>query len=334
MLRIGIVGAGTRGRMYLRALRTVPGVEVAAVADASLPTAEAIARDLGVRTYPSHTALFHGERLDAVVIATPDFAHRTPALDAARAGLHLLIEKPLASTVEDATAIRDAVDAAGVQCMVAFENRWNPAFVRARAAIDSGTVGDVVAQSAHLSNTYAVPLSMLAWSAQSSPGWFLMPHTVDLAIWLSGKRPARVYGTGFRGQLARRGIDTWDGIHALLTFEDGTSATLESLWVLPESMPSVVDFKYRLIGSDAALYIDQQDQGLWYAGERLEFPATSVLEVDGTPQGFPTWMAISFARSLLAGKVVSPGVDHGLLVTRIVQAIHESAEDLEPRWFS
>ncbi len=331
MLRIGIIGAGTRGRMYLRALRTVPGVEVTAVADASLPTAEAIARDLGVRTYPSHTALFNGERLDAVVIATPDFAHRTPALDAARAGLHLLIEKPLASTVEDATAIRDAVDTAGVQCMVAFENRWNPAFVRARAAIDSGTVGDVVAQSAHLSNTYTVPLSMLAWSAQSSPGWFLMPHTVDLAIWLSGKRPARVYATGFRGQLARRGIDTWDGIHALLTFEDGTSATLESLWVLPESMPSVVDFKYRLIGSDAALYIDQQDQGLWYAGERLEFPATSVLDVDGTPQGFPSWMAITFARNLLAGKALSPGVDHGLLVTQVVQAIHESLVDGLPR---
>ncbi|MBA2364724.1 MAG: Gfo/Idh/MocA family oxidoreductase [Chloroflexia bacterium] len=331
MLRIGIVGAGTRGRMYLRALRTVPDVAVAAVAENSPRAAEAIERDLAVPTYPSHEALFAGERLDAVVIATPDFAHRTPALDAARAGLHLLIEKPLANTVEDATAIRDAVHAAGVQCMVAFENRWNPAFVRARAAIDAGAVGNVLSQSAHLSNTYAVPLSMLSWSAQSSPGWFLMPHTVDLAIWLSGKRPARVYATGFRGELARRGVDTWDGIHALLTFEDGTSATLESLWVLPDSMPSVVDFKYRVIGSHAALYIDQQDQGLWSAGERLRFPGTTVLDVDGTPQGFPTWMAVSFARSLLAGAALSPGVEHGLLITHVVQAIHECLVDGSPR---
>ena len=329
MLRVGIVGAGIRGRMYTRALRQVPGVEVVALCDPSEHVRREVKDAFGVAVYPTHEDLF-AEPLDAAIVATPDFAHYGPVVDAAAAGLHLLVEKPLAMDMDEAVAMREAIQAAGVQCMVAFENRWSPPFMRARQQVEEGVVGDVISQTARLSNVYDVPTKMLSWSARSSPGWFLMPHTVDLALWLSGKQPVKVYATGVKGQLAARGIDTWDAVHALVNFADGTVASFESLWVLPDSMPSMVDFKYELVGSQSALFLQQQDQMLWLAGDRLTFPKTMSFELDGAPQGSASWMTMSWARTLLAGERLSPGVDDGLLVSRVVHAVHESLDTGTP----
>ncbi|MDQ3856023.1 MAG: gfo/Idh/MocA family oxidoreductase, partial [Chloroflexota bacterium] len=147
---------------------------------------------------------------------------------------------------------------------------------------------------------------------------------------LGGKRPVKVYATGFKRELRTRGVDTWDAIHALVTFEDGTTASLESLWVLPDSMPSVIDLKYQLVGSRSALFIDQQDQMLWSAGDRFSFPGTLTPEVEGRPRGFPAWMAESFARRLMAGEPLTPGLEEGVRVTEIVAAIHLSLETGQP----
>ena len=330
MLRIGIVGAGTRGQLYARALRAVPGVEIAGIADSSPEAAQRAQQALGVRAYPSHHELFGQPSLDAAVIATPDFAHYAPALDAIHAGLHLLIEKPLATDVQQAYELRDAARAAGVQCMVAFENRWNPAFVRAHELVRTGAIGEVLTQSVRLSNSYAVPMQMLSWSRLTSPAWFLMSHTVDLAIWLSGKRPRTVYATGFKRELAARGVDTWDAVHALLTFADGTTANLESLWILPEAMPTVVDFTYELVGSRSALVVDQPPHTHLVDAQHSRWLPTSVVEVDGRLQGFPTWMSEAFARRLLDGVPLNPTIEEGVLVTEVVQAIHDSLGDGMP----
>lgn len=326
MLRIGIVGAGTRGRMYARVLAGLPGVEVAGLAEPARETAERARRELGAAVYASHVELYARARPDAVIVATPDFAHREPAVDAARAGLHLLVEKPLSNDLDEGLAIRDAVAAAGVGCMVAFENRWNPAFVRGKEAVDAGTLGDVLVQAARLSNPYAVPERMLPWSARSSPGWFLMPHTVDLALWLSGKRPARVYAVGFKRELAARGIDTWDAIQALLTFEDGTTASFESLWILPASSPSLVDFRYELVGSRGALSVDQSEHGVRVLGDAVSYPNALILDVDGRPRGFTAWMVEAWIGALAEGREPEAGVEQGVLVTRVVRAIHDSLE--------
>lgn len=331
MVRIGIVGAGTRGRLYARSLHEFQGAKVVGICDPSATERARVAAEFPFEVYQSHQELLGNEQLDAVIVATPDFAHLQAALDAAHAGLHMLIEKPLATSVEDAHVIRDAVRASRVQCMVAFENRWNPVFLRAHELVLSGSVGEVLSQTARLSNSYSVPTQMLNWSSQTSPGWFLMPHTVDLALWLSKKQPSKVYATGFKRELHAKGIDTWDAIHALLTFTDGTIANLESLWIMPDSMPSVVDFKYELVGSRSAIYADQQDQMLRVASEDFSFPRTLPLEVDGHPQGPPVWMATYFVRKLLCGEPVSPNVNQGVLVTEVVQAIHDSLVEGTPQ---
>ncbi|HEY64130.1 MAG TPA: Gfo/Idh/MocA family oxidoreductase [Caldilineae bacterium] len=329
MIRVGIVGMGIRGMMYARAVNESGLGRVEAVCDISERSRES-AKALDIPVYASHQELYERATLDAVIIATPDFAHREPAVDAAARGLHLMIEKPLATSLEDAAAIRDAVRDAGVRCMIAFENRWNPAFVQARAAIARGEVGAVRWINARLNDTIWVPTGMLGWAARSSPGWFLLPHIADLAMWLSGARPRRVYAAGLRGQLSERGVDTWDALHVLVEWEPPMTTVFEVAWTLPESLPNVYDFKFELVGESGALFIDTQDQMVHQAGERWTYPGTLVSEIDGRLQGFPIWMTQRWLRGLAEGADLEPGVDQGYAVTRLCWAAHRSAEVGEP----
>jgi predicted dehydrogenase len=325
MLRIGVVGLGTRGRTFTYILKNYPGVEVVAGADPVEATRAKAQQETGLeKLYTDYREMYSAEKLDAVIVATPDHLHTQAAVDAAKAGLHLMIEKPLATTVADAAAIRNAVKENKVNCFVAFGNRWNIAFASLKQQIAEGQFGDILLQSVRLSNVKGVA-GKLNWNPPSSPGWFLMAHTVDLGLWLSGKKPVRVYGAGFKKELVSMGYDTWDSLQGTVTFDDGTSAVFESSWVLPNSFPSGIDFKYHIVGSKGAANLDQTDQGVHLALERYTYPGTTHARFDGQVHGFTAWMAQSFARQLIDGNFVGPTVDEGYTVTRVVEAVHESA---------
>jgi predicted dehydrogenase len=323
MLDIGVVGAGIRGRMFAGALRQLPDVRVVAVADPS-PAGADLAAELGATAYPSHRELLAAHDLAGLVVATPDFAHRDAAVDAAKAGVGLLVEKPLATDVEQAREIEAAVAAAGVPAMVAFENRWNPRFVVVRQEVESGALGDVLFQCAHLNDTRYVPREMLSWADRTTPAWFLMPHTVDLGLWLSGRTPATVYATGLRRELAGAGIDTYDGVHALVTLDDGTTLALQSHWVLPESYPSVFDFRYEIVGAKAAVRVEGADEGVHLAGASLRWLHHATVERGGRVVGVAAEIARDFEELLNGRPVEVPTLAEGVRVTTVVAAIHES----------
>ncbi len=326
MLRVGIVGAGLRGRLFADALAGRPGVTVVGFAEPSPRAAERTRTDTGLAVVATHTDLLADLAPDAVVVATPDPAHRAVAVDVASAGVDLLVEKPLATTLADAHAIADAVHASGVRCLVGFENRWNPHALRAAAAVHSGEIGAPVTSSATLSNAYSVPEHMLSWAAQSSPAWFLMPHTVDLLTWLTRRTPVSVAAVGSSGVLRARGIDTRDVVHALLTFDDGTTASLTSAWVLPDAGDGIVDFRFSVIGTTGSVSADLGHQGLTVVADRYrsEWPLGG--RVGRAPVGPAAWMVQDFVAGLLDGADLGPGVDDGLLVTRTICAVEQAIE--------
>lgn len=322
MVTIGIVGAGLRGRMFAEALEGQPNVTVIGLAEPSATVAEEARAATGLPVTASHSELLGAFDPDAVIVATPDFAHRQIAVDVADAGKHLLIEKPVATTMDDARAIAAAVHRAGVRCLVGFENRWNPHVVQAKAAM--ANLGRPITASATLSNSFFVPTTMLSWAAQSSPAWFLLPHTLDLVLWLTGRKPEAVSAVGSRGVLAQRGIDTWDVVHALVTFDDGSTATLSSAWTLPDAGDGIVDFRFQVIGTEGSVTADLSHQGLTVVSDKHR----SVWPVSGrigrSQVGPAVWMVQNFAAGLVDGGDLGPGIDHGVLVTQIICAIEDS----------
>jgi predicted dehydrogenase len=325
--RVGIVGLGIMGQLYADALQRNPRARVTAVADPVGDRRQFARQAYGCRVFDGYEEMYAAGAADLVIITVPDFMHRDPVIKAAQAGLHILIEKPFATTVSDAGAMVEAIDKASVKCMVEFFNRWSPPFTAAKMAVERGDLGEIVSLSVELNDAISVPTEMLKWSARSSPAWFLMSHTGDLATWISGKKPATVLAQGVKKLLAARGIDTYDLIEALVEYPDGTLGRFTNSWVLPNGMPILYELKMRIVGSKAAIDIDTSDQELHLISqERLTHPVTAWGDILGRYVGHPYTMLAAFIDNVADGTQPLVGPLDGWENTVFVAAVHESLE--------
>jgi predicted dehydrogenase len=327
MIRTAIVGMGIRGHLFAQGLKQNPDAELLAVCDLDRDVATKAGEDWGVPGHQDFARLLQAQRPDAVLICTPDFAHREAVIAAAKVGAHVMVEKPLATSLEDAEAMLQAVKGAGITCQVAFENRWNPPFVKIKQAVERGELGDISLVNAKLNDTLFVPTRMLSWASKSSVGWFLLPHVVDLAIWLSGKEPSQVYAVANKTVLPALGVDTYDTICTMLSFHGGMQAMFETTWVLPESSPAIFDFKFEILGDRGVMHVDAQDQMLHQSTERFTYPGTLVVDAYGKTRGFPLDMLDSFIDSVRSGTPPLATAEEGYQVTRVISAVHQSIQN-------
>jgi len=324
--QVVVVGGGIRGSMFAATVQQHPDAALVALCDPSPSVRERNAQTLGVPVYADlHAMLAAHPEATAAIIATPDFAHRDAAVDCASRGLDLLVEKPLATTSDDAEAIRAAADAAGSRVVVGFENRWNQKFIEVRDQLSQGTAGRTVTQVVNLNDTRWVPTSMLSWAAQSSPAWFLMPHSLDLTMWLTGTTPVEVFARGTRRILPGLGVDTWDAVSASFLMSDGSTVVLNSSWVLPESAPSVFDFRYELQAEHTAYHLDISYDGVTrYDPNGVSWLQFGVHERHGRLEGIPIDMARDFIAALNGEPRDLPDAAHGCLVTAAIEGVHTS----------
>ncbi len=251
-VRVGIIGAGIWGTNHALALTTHPGCSVAVICDRD----QARARRAGERFGCAWTTSLDdvaASDVEAVTVATPDHLHREPVVAMLGAGKHVMVEKPLATTVADGLAMVEAAAQAGRHLMVDFHARWHPLFMGAKSYVDRGELGAPVMAYARLSDTIYVPTEMLTWSGHSGPEWFLFPHTMDVVRWLFGRNPMEVMAKGYRGVLDGRGIACWDAIQAMVEFEGGAFCTFETSWILPNSYSNVVNNRLSIYGEKGGL---------------------------------------------------------------------------------
>jgi len=328
-LRVGVIGVGLQGRSHLACYAALPQVEIAAVADVDGDRAREVAEKFAIaRWYASCEEMLEDAPLDAISVATPDDAHRDPCLAAAAHGKHILVEKPLATTVADGEAIVDAAREAGVRLMVNFSNRWQLPMILAREAIERGEMGDPVYAYARLSNTLSVPTEMLrGWSARTRLPFWLMSHTVDRVRWLFGREAVRVYAASRSGVLESLGFATPDAYVATVEFEGGALACFESCWILPNSLPSVVDNRMELIFTGGTLEFDAGDMCLHQA-TAAGYKRAGVLwtQAGGEPRGFVLEAIRHFVECIRSGQAPGPSAADGLAVLRITAAIVDSAQ--------
>jgi predicted dehydrogenase len=326
MIKFGIVGMGLRGKLFADTIEQNRYAKLVAISDLSEDSLKYGAERYGVQGYTDVAAMIRDADLDAIVVATPDYLHKEPVMLAAAKGLHMMVEKPFSTSVSEAEEMYAAVKRAGVKCMVAFENRWSAPFVNVSQAVRNGEIGSIININSRLNDTIYVPTKMLKWSRGSSPGWFLLAHSTDMACYLKGVKPVKVYAAGTKKKLVSMGIDTYDSIQTVVTFEDDTNASFTTSWILPESMPLIVDFKYEIIGEDGAFYIDLHDQMVHQAGAVYKHVPTLGTPVNGLLLGPPSHMLNAFIDNVRLDTEPLAGPDDGLLNTRLVDAIHRSIE--------
>ncbi len=329
MIRLGLIGAGTMGRLYAKAFAQHPGTTVNAICDLD----ESAARNLGgqfdvANVFTSYERMLAETPLDAVIVATPDFAHRDPVIAALDAGKHVLCEKPMATTVEDCRLMVDAADRSGKQLMINFGNRHRPASHFLKERVASGELGPIEYVYMRL-NEKRGKTGTLAWAEKTSPLWFLLSHVTDYVRWLIDAEIVEVYGLGYTGFLKReQGLDTPDTMVFLVKFDNGASATLESSWILPESYPRVVDLQIEVIGERGMVQHDFIEQGLRsFTQAAVDIPWDwGAPGPDGRETGWWIDSCHYFIHCLATGQRAKPDGRDGLAVVAALVAMQQSYE--------
>lgn len=316
-LGAAVIGVGIYGVNHARVYREHPDTELVAVWSRSERRARQVGRDYQCRWTTDLDTLADDPRIHLVSVATPDFCHTEPVLKMLAAGKHVLVEKPMATSVAECRRMMEAAERAGLKLMVNFHNRWYPSLVKARQLIEQGHIGKPVMAFIRLSDRIEVATEWLSWAGRSGPEWFLMPHTVDLARWLMGQEVRRVFATGRKGVLSGQGIDAYDAVQAQLVMEDGV-VTLESSWILPPGWRAVIQMSVDVQGTEGKLDIVSDQEGLQLSHTRLDTP----LFLDPwTTEKLPIEAFISSVRD---DTPVPVPAREGLVCTAVLEAIAES----------
>jgi len=331
VIRFGVIGTGIMGEKHAHAYFQSEKATLVATCDLNLERAREVGKRYGAEAfYTDYREMLARSDLDAVAVATPDFAHREPVVAALEAGKDVIAEKPLATTLEDADKMVEAVRRSGRKLMVNFGNRMRPQHRMTKAMIQKGDLGELRYAYAKLSNTLYVPTKMLSWSGRSSPTWFLLSHMVDMVRWFFNSEAVRVYASKTEGLLKSRGIDTHDTLVAIVDFANGATACFETSWILPESLPTTVDHRIEVTGTKGAIRIDQFEQGIQTYTDRASFPSSGSADLDYKTVDWWLDSVNYFIHCLEKDLKPKPDVEDGRAVTKIILAMLESAEKRKP----
>jgi UDP-N-acetylglucosamine 3-dehydrogenase len=328
-LDVAVIGLGRIGYPYARILSQLPQAGLAAVCDLEPQTAEQVGRELGVPAYTDfHQMLEAQPAIRAVCVCTSDPAHREPCVAAAQRGKHILVEKPLALTIEDGTAILQAAETAGVKLMVGHILRFDPRYAAARQAVVEGKIGEPIHAFARRNNLLA---SGRRLSGRTSVLFFLGIHDIDMLLWCLNARPKSVFAAASRKLMADLGVD--DTIFLLLEFDNGVVACLETSWVLPDSSLATLDARLEIVGTRGVVYVDIHGQGLTVVEEeRMDRPDTMYGPVvHGQVAGILKEEIAHFLACVQADREPLITGRMGLEAVRVVMAAHRSLETGQPQ---
>src|SRR5262245_59066552 len=192
-VKVGLVGSGFVADLHAAAFQVLPDVEVVAVASPTPGKAKHFARERGIpNAFEDYRDLLALKEIELITLALPNDLHARVTLDAARAGKHVVCEKPLCRTLEEADQMIDGCRQAGVLLLYAEELCFAPKYVRAKTLVDEGALGRpfLVKQS----EEHFGPHSAWFWDVNRSGGGVLLDmgcHSIEYARWVFGKPPVK-----------------------------------------------------------------------------------------------------------------------------------------------
>lgn len=354
-LKVGIIGCGGNAtNKHMPALSQIDTVELAAFCDVFRENAQKASDKFGKagsNVYSDFTELLANPSIDVVHICTNNDTHAEIAIAALRAGKHVMCEKPMAKTAEEAVHMLEVARQTGKKLTIGYNNRFRPDSQQLYNICRSGSLGDIYFAKAHAIRRRGVPNRKVFLDKEKQGGGPLIDigtHALDLTLWLMDNyKPRMVVGTAYNmlsqmEETARNGgwdprsFTVEDSAFGMIVMENGATVMLESSWVL--NVRHEATNKVTLCGSKGGA--DMWD-GLWINGESEGSLNEQQILVDGSGMTakeirsqtldleMRTWID-----SIIADKepVVKP--EQALVVSQILEALYKSAETGKPVYFS
>ncbi len=246
-LRVAVIGVGSMGRNHARVYWELPDVELVGVADADPALAESVARKFGTRGYSDYHKLLDEAQPQAITLAVPTSLHRDIALEIIRRNIHLLIEKPIAFSIEEGQEIIETAHSAGIKLMVGHIERFNPAVMALQQRIAAGDLGRVIQLDARRQGPFPSRVSDVGVVID------LAVHDIDIMRYVTGQEVQRLYSETQNHILGEKE----DLLSAVLRFTGGAIGTLNINWLTPTKIREI-----RVLGEHGLFIVNYLTQDL------------------------------------------------------------------------
>lgn len=321
-LRVGILGAGYIGGVHAQILASDARLQITAAGDATPERARELAARLGAASFGGADALLHmlDAGLDVVYICVPNVQHARAAMQALDAGVHVFLEKPFATTVEDGRALRDTARRARGLCQVGHNRRFAPVYQFARRALEHG----FVAYSADIKMNRG-ELQRPPWTADPLvTGGFLFEtpiHQFDMIRWLLGE-VAWVHALA-----ARNCYSDFDDFAVLLALRDGRFCTLTTCahtgWRFPFE-------RWELHGNHRTLVTEELDRVALSHGLDAETEVHDFAQLPFAQKGGYAQEDRAFIDAILQGTSPLVTAEDGFRAVLLADAIYRSVRERRP----
>ena len=248
-MKVAVIGVGSMGYNHLRVYSEMGDVEVVGASDLNRERLQLVEDRFSVNTYTSYKDLFEKEKPEAVSITVPTAEHEKVATYALEKGAHVLVEKPIAATIEEGKRLIALANKLDRQLMVGHIIRFNPAMQSLKTRLENGDLGKIFQIFCRRAGPFPARIRDVGVVVD------LAPHDVDIMRFLTGMNPMRVYAETEQ----QIHTDHEDLLFGLLRFPDGITGALEINWLTPTKMRETL-----VLGEKGLFRVDDLMQDLYF----------------------------------------------------------------------
>lgn len=327
--KIAVVGAGFMGQLHAQAVSHSSAAELVAIVDLNVEAGQAAADRFGVTYHQQVSDALHDETVEGFVVALPDKLHRDVSIQILEAGKPLLVEKPMAHTLEAARDMAAAAERGEARLLVGQLLRHDPRYAAAAEAVRAGKIGEPLHLKAGRIADRGVGTRM---NGTSSVLFYVGIHDVDAVQWITGQRITRVYSRAVSKLMPSLGVDSEDAILTVFDLENGGVGQLFNGWTRTEDTPVKIDGRFELFGTEGVVEVDVRDHGVKiYGKEAFELPdALHWPEVNGRMRGDLAAEITHFAQSVQQGTPFVLSVEEAMRDVAVNDAILRSVVSGQP----
>lgn len=335
MIDVGIIGTGWCGGIRAEVCAASPLVDRLHLAEIRPDRLAEVGDKTGAKLLTDdYHEVIADDSVDAVIVsATPETTHFPMARDSLRAGKHVLLEKPLALTLDEADQLIDLAETERLKLAVGYSQRFNPKQAYVKQCVDDGTIGTPVSAlvSRHITRSLG---DKIGGRIKLSPAAMEATHDIDFLLWcLQPARPAVVYAQSVYRVM--RGVHgTPDCTWITVTMDNGVVFVVGAGWILPPGYPNFSTTTIEMVGSDGALLVDdshrdvvlnRMDGGVTFPMSTM--PGERVGHVYAGPMAAET---VHFLEAVAYDRPVLATAAQARVVMEVYLAADESAESGRP----